>query len=542
VPEMEYDYIIVGSGSAGSVLANRLSAKPEIKVLLLEAGRSDNSFYVRMPAGIANLSGPRFNWGYETAPQAAMKGRRMYWPRGRLIGGSSSVNAMVYMRGQPADYDHWRQLGNAGWSYDDVLPYFKKAERNERLHDRFHGADGPLNVAERPYTNPLSHAFVEAAQQAGLPFNPDFNGALQLGCGLFQVTQKNGRRWSAASAYLHPAAARENLTIVTKAQATRVLIENGRAVGVEYARGRRRHTARASQEVVLAAGAINSPQFLLLSGIGPAEELRARGVSVVHDLPGVGKNLQDHLNVNIVQRAKRGSALDGKNRGLAPIGVALEYLFYGTGPGTSNVAEAGAFAISELGAANPDVQYHFIPAQVVNHARTPMDGDGVTVHACCLRPQSRGEIRLASTDPLQPPVMDPNYLAADYDLKVLIAGLRQGRDILAAQAFKPWLGEERLPGPAVQSNAELEDFIRATAETEYHPVGTCKMGSDPMAVVDEKLRVRGIERLRVIDASIMPAIVSGNTNAPVIMIAEKGAEMMLAAAGEKKELLRGGQN
>ena len=539
---MEYDYIIVGSGSAGSVLANRLSARPEIKVLLLEAGGSDNSFYVRMPAGIANLSGPRFNWGYETAPQAAMKGRRMYWPRGRLIGGSSSVNAMVYMRGQPADYDHWRQLGNAGWSYGDVLPYFKKAERNERLHDSFHGADGPLNVAESPYTNPLSHAFVEAAQQAGLPFNPDFNGALQLGCGLFQVTQKNGRRWSAASAYLHPAAARENLTIVTKAQATRVLIENGRAVGVEYARGRRRHTARALQEVVLAAGAINSPQLLLLSGIGPAEELRARGVSVVHDLPGVGKNLQDHLNVNIVQRAKRGSALDGKNRGLAPIGVALEYLFYGTGPGTSNVAEAGAFAVSALGAATPDLQYHFIPAQVVNHARTPMDGDGVTVHACCLRPQSRGEIRLASTDPLQPAVMDPNYLAADYDLKVLIAGLRQGRDILAAQAFKPWLGEERLPGPAVQSNAELEDFIRATAETEYHPVGTCKMGSDPMAVVDEKLRVRGIERLRVIDASIMPAIVSGNTNAPVIMIAEKGAEMMLAAAGEKKELLRGGQN
>jgi choline dehydrogenase-like flavoprotein len=539
---MEYDYIIVGSGSAGSVLANRLSARPEIKVLLLEAGGSDNSFYVRMPAGIANLSGPRFNWGYETAPQAAMKGRRMYWPRGRLIGGSSSVNAMVYMRGQPADYDHWRQLGNAGWSYGDVLPYFKKAERNERLHDSFHGADGPLNVAERPYTNPLSHAFVEAAQQAGLPFNPDFNGALQLGCGLFQVTQKNGRRWSAASAYLHPVTARENLTIVTKAQATRVLIKNGRAVGVEYARGRRRHTARASQEVVLAAGAINSPQLLLLSGIGPAEELRARGVSVVHDLPGVGKNLQDHLNVNIVQRAKRGSALDGKNRGLAPIGVALEYLFYGTGPGTSNVAEAGAFAVSALGAATPDLQYHFIPAQVVNHARTPMDGDGVTVHACCLRPQSRGEIRLASTDPLQPPVMDPNYLAADYDLKVLIAGLRQGRDILAAQAFKPWLGEERLPGPAVQSNAELEDFIRATAETEYHPVGTCKMGSDPMAVVDEKLRVRGIERLRVIDASIMPAIVSGNTNAPVIMIAEKGAEMMLAAAGEKKELLRGGQN
>jgi choline dehydrogenase-like flavoprotein len=531
VPETGYDYIIVGSGSAGSVLANRLSARPEIRVLLLEAGGSDNSLYVRMPAGIANLSGPRFNWGYETAPQAAMKGRRMYWPRGRLIGGSSSVNAMVYMRGQAADYDHWRQLGNAGWSYDDVLPYFKKAERNERLHDRFHGADGPLNVAERPYTNPLSHVFVEAAQQAGLPFNPDFNGAAQLGCGLFQVTQKNGRRWSAASAYLHPAAANRNLTVITKAQATRIVIENGRAIGVEYARGRRRHVAHASQEIVLAAGAINSPQLLLLSGIGPADELRARSIAATHDLPGVGKNLQDHLNVNIVQRAKRGSTLDGKNRGLAPLGVALQYLLARSGPGTSNIAEAGAFAISELGASTPDIQYHFIPAQVVNHARTPMDGDGITLHACCLRPHSRGEIRLASADPLEPPLIDPNYLAAGHDLKVLLAGLRQGRDILAARAFRPWLSEEKLPGVAVQSNAEAEDFIRATAETEYHPVGTCRMGRDPMGVVDENLRVRGIERLRVIDASIMPAIVSGNTNAPVIMIAEKGADMMLAAAG-----------
>jgi choline dehydrogenase-like flavoprotein len=527
--EAAYDYIIVGAGSAGSVLANRLSAQPEIKVLLLEAGGSDKSLYVRMPAGIANLAGPRFNWGYETAPQAAMKGRRMYWPRGRLLGGSSSVNAMVYMRGQPADYDHWRQLGNAGWSFADVLPWFKKAERNERLHDEFHGSDGPLNVAERPYTNPLSHVFVAAAQQASLPFNPDFNGAAQLGVGLFQVTQKNGRRWSAASAYLHPAAARENLTIVTKAQATRVLIEKGRAVGVEYARGRKRRVVSATREVVLAGGAINSPQLLMLSGIGPAAELRTLGVRVALDLPGVGKNLQDHLNVNIVRRAKRGSTLDGKSRGLAPIGVALEFLFYGTGPGTSNIAEAGAFALSHLGAATPDIQYHFIPAQVVDHARQPMDGDGVTLHACCLRPQSRGEIRLASSDPLAPPVLDPNYLAADYDLKILIEGLRQGREILAAPAFKPWLEEERLPGPAVQSDAELEDFIRATAETEYHPVGTCKMGSDAMAVVDEKLRVRGVERLRVIDASIMPAVVSGNTNAPVIMIAEKGADMMLAA-------------
>jgi choline dehydrogenase len=452
----------------------------------------------------------------------------VYWPRGRLVGGSSSVNAMVYMRGQPADYDHWRQLGNAGWSYDDILPLFKKSERNERLHDEFHGTDGPLNVAERPYTNPLSHVFVEAAQQAGLPFNPDFNGAVQLGCGLFQVTQKNGARWSAASAYLHPVAARENLTIVIKAQATRVLIENGRAVGVEYVRRRKRYTARAAQEVLLAGGAINSPQLLLLSGVGPAEELRKIGLPVTHDLPGVGKNLQDHLNVNIVQRATKGVTLDSKGRGLGTIPVALEFLLYKTGPGTSNVAEAGAFAMSNLGAATPDIQYHFIPAQVVNHARTPMDGDGVTLHACCLRPESRGEIRLASTDPLQPPVMDPNYLAADYDLKILVEGLRQGREILAAPAFKSWLGEERIPGAAIQSEAEIVEFIRATAETEYHPVGTCKMGSDPMAVVDERLRVRGIERLRVVDASIMPTLISGNTNAPTIMIAEKAAAMMLS--------------
>ena len=455
----------------------------------------------------------------------------MYWPRGRLVGGSSSVNAMVYMRGQPADYDHWRQLGNAGWSYADVLPLFKKAERNERLHDEFHGSDGPLNVAERPYTNPLSHVFVEAAQQAGLPFNPDFNGAVQHGCGLFQVTQKNGARWSAASAYLHPVAARPNLTILTKAQATRVLVEKGRAAGLEYVRRGRRHTARAAQEVLLAGGAINSPQLLLLSGVGPAEELRTLGVRVAHDLPGVGKNLQDHLNVNIVQHAVKGIALDGKGRGLAPVAVALQFLLFKTGPGTSNLAEAGAFAISNPTAATPDIQYHFIPAQVVDHARTAMDGEGITLHACCLRPQSRGEIRLASTDPLQPPVMDPNYLAADYDLKILIAGIKQGREILAAAAFKPWLGEERLPGAAMLSDAELEEFIRTTAETEYHPVGTCKMGSDPMAVVDERLRVRGIERLRVIDASIMPALVSGNTNAPTIMIAEKAAEMILAGRG-----------
>ncbi|MGA3310224.1 MAG: choline dehydrogenase [Xanthobacteraceae bacterium] len=524
-----YDYIIVGSGSAGSVLANRLSAKPEAKVLLLEAGGSDKSLFVRIPVGLGKLYSPRFGWEYETAPQRAMNGRRMYQPRGRMLGGSSSVNAMIYMRGQAVDYDRWRQLGNAGWSYADVLPFFKQSERNERLHDEFHGQDGPLNVAERPYTNPLSHVFVEAAQQARIPFNPDFNGAVQLGCGLFQVTQKNGERWSAASAYLHPVAARGNLTILTKAQATRIVIEHGRAVGVEYVRRGKRYTVRAEQEVLLAAGAINSPQLLLLSGIGPAGELRAMGVSIALDLPGVGKNLQDHLNVSIIQRTTQAITLDNKDRGLASLAVGLQWMLFRTGPGTSNAAEAGAFIVSSLGAATPDIEYHFLPAQVVNHGRTRIDGHGVTLHACCLRPESRGEIRLGSNDPLQPAVIDPNYLASDYDLKILIDGIRRGREILAAPAFRPWLGEERLPGAARQSNADIEAFIRATAETEYHPVGTCKMGNDPMAVVDDQLRVRGIERLRVIDASIMPILVSGNTNAPTIMIAEKGAEMVLNA-------------
>ncbi len=525
-----YDYVIIGAGSAGSVLANRLSADPAARVLLLEAGGSDKSLLVRMPAGIGRLDTPKFNWQYDTTPQPALKGRRLYWPRGKTLGGSSSINAMVYIRGQAADYDRWRQLGNAGWSYADVLPFFKKAERNERLHNQFHGSDGPLNVAERPYTNELSHVFVEAAQQAGIPLNPDFNGAGQQGCGLYQVTQRRGERWSAANAYLHPAASRPNLAMVPFAQATRVVIESGRAVGVDYVENGEQRHVRAEREVLLAAGAINSPHLLLLSGIGPAEELRAAGMPVVADLPGVGKNLQDHLNVNILQRTHRNITLDGKSRGLASVLVALQFALFKNGPGTSNVAEAGAFVSSRGEPQTPDIQFHFIPAQVVNHGRTILDGHGVTLHACCLRPESRGEIRLGTIDPLKPPLIDPNYLASGYDLKILIDGIRRGREILAAAAFKPFLGPERLPGAAVRSEAEIEEFIRATAETEYHPVGTCRMGADAMAVVDERLRLRDIGGLRVIDASIMPTLVSGNTNAPVIMIAEKGAAMVLEDA------------
>jgi choline dehydrogenase len=526
----EFDYIIVGSGSAGSVLANRLSADPKTTVLLLEAGGSDQSLLIRMPAGIAKLDTPQFNWRYDTAPQPAMKNRRMYWPRGKTLGGSSSINAMVYIRGQAQDYDRWRQLGNAGWSYENVLPFFKKAEHNERLADKFHGQDGPLNVAERPYTNKLSHVFVEAAEQAGIPFNPDFNGAWQHGSGLYQVTQKRGQRWSAANAYLHPVASRPNLTILPLAQATRIILEKTRARGVDYVKDGKSAAARARREVLLAAGAVNSPHLLLLSGIGPADELRAAGIGVAHDLPGVGKNLQDHINVNVIHAATQKITLDGKSRGLPSLLTALQFALFKSGPGTSNVAEAGAFLSTRGDQQIPDIQFHFIPAQVVDHGRTILDGHGVTLHACCLRPESRGEIRLAGADPLAPPVIDPNYLASGYDLKILIDGIRRARDVFAAKAFKPYLGAERLPGATLQSDAQLEEFIRATAETEYHPVGTCKMGSDGLAVVDERLRLRGIEGLRVIDASIMPTLVSGNTNAPTIMIAEKGAAMILEDA------------
>ncbi len=523
-----YDYIIVGAGSAGCVLAHRLSADPSIRVLLLEAGGRDDSFLIHMPAGIARLITPKVNWLYQTEPQAELHGRRLFWPRGKTLGGSSSINAMVYIRGQPQDYDHWCDGGNPGWAYRDVLPYFRRAENNEALHDAWHGRGGPLNVCDRRYTNPLSDLFVEAAVASGLARNADFNGPEQHGAGRYQVTQRDGRRCSAASAYLHPIAARRNLTVATGALALRILLEGRRAVGVEYARGGTPLAARAEREVLLAAGAINSPQLLLLSGIGPADELRAQGLTVRHDLPGVGRNLQDHLDVHVIRVCTRPVTLDPLARGLGAARTALRYALFKTGAGVSNVAEAGAFLRTGPEADTPDVQLHFIPAYVVDHGRRHMPGYGMTLHVCYLRPASRGTIRLASPDPAAPARIDPGYLSEPADLAPLIAGIRRARDIYAQAPLRAYLGPEVFPGEGRDSDAALEAFIRAAAETEYHPVGTCRMGSDAAAVVDPQLRVRGLDGLRVVDASVMPTLVSGNTNAPTIMIAEKAADLILS--------------
>lgn len=523
-----FDYVVIGAGSAGCVVASRLSEDPDCRVLLLEAGGPDRSPFIHMPAGITKLMESEYDWAFRTVPQPRMKGRRMYWPRGRTLGGSSSINAMIYVRGHARDYDHWRQLGNEGWSFEDVLPHFRKAENNEQFADALHARGGPLNVAALRYRNPLSETFLAAAEEAGIPRNPDFNGPEQDGCGFYQVTQKNARRCSAAVAYLRPAMGRPNLTIATRAQALGIMLEKGRAVGVRYAEGGVVKSARAEREVILCGGAISSPHLLLLSGIGPADELHAAGVECRHNLPGVGKNLQDHLNVNVIVRCEKPLTYDGQDRPLPSLVNGARFLLGKTGPATSNIAECGGFIRSSQSLETPDIQLHFIPAYVIDHARVKPGGHGMTLHVCVLRPESRGEIRLASADPLAPPAIDPNYLERPRDLKILVDGIRRGREIFASPAFRPYVGPERDPGSSRQSDEEIADYIAGHAETEYHPVGTCRMGQDEMSVVDERLRVRGLDGLRVVDASIMPTIVSGNTNAPAIMIGEKGAAMIAA--------------
>jgi len=526
-PTQAFDYIVIGAGSAGCVLANRLSEDPDVRVLLLEAGPRDWHPFIHMPAGLAKLVNRKgVNWDYDTAPEPQLGDRRLWWPRGKVLGGSSSINAMCYIRGVPADYDDWAALGASDWHWDAVLPYFRRSEGNARGDDALHGGDGPLSVSDLRHVNPLSRAFIEAAGQAGFPYNDDFNGHDQFGVGLYQVTQREGARCSAAVAYLEPAKARPNLTVVTGAQVNRISFDGGRASGVVYAtRGGAFHQP-ATREVLLCGGAINSPQLLMLSGVGPAAELRRHGIKVVHDAPGVGGNLQDHLDVCTLWHSTQRVSYDR----MSDLKVAFDYYLRGhRGPGSSNIAEAGGFVRSPLAPdERADIQFHFVPAMLDDHGRHRLPGDGYTLHACFLRPRSRGRITLASGRAGDKPRIEANYLSDEdgFDLKMMVECAKVSREILGQRAFDPYRGAPIFPARDDLTDAELVDFVRAKAESVYHPVGTCRMGGDDEAVVDPQLRVRGVEGLRVVDASVMPRLIGGNTNAPTIMIAERAADLI----------------
>ena len=526
----DFDYVIVGAGSAGCILANRLSADPQTRVCLLEAGPKDNRPWVHWPVGtLFLLRGRKRNWQFDTTPQAELGDRELYWPRGRMLGGSSSMNGMIYIRGHARDYEHWAELGNRGWGWNDVLPLFKREECFEGGTNDYHGGDGTLRVSGPRYVNPLSEAFVEACGEVGIPHNDDFNGPVQEGAGYYQVTIHEGKRWSSARAHLtDEVLARPNLTVLTGAHAPRVLCREGRATGVAYRQRGRDLEARARHEVILAAGAVQSPQLLMLSGIGPAAELTPQGIPLVRKLPGVGGNLQDHLDImiNVRSRTRHSFAIAASAVPRDTLHM-LRYAFRKRGLFSSNIAEAGAFVRTREDLEVPDVQYHMICALLEDHGRKLHYGYGYSLHCCPLRPYSRGRIGLRSADPMAYPNIDAGYLSDDRDMETMLAGLRIGRRILAATPFDRHRKREIAPGEEVQDESALREFVRQRAETIYHPVGTCKMGHDDMAVVDDRLRVHGLKGLRVADASIMPTLVGGNTNAASIMIGGKAADMIL---------------
>jgi choline dehydrogenase len=532
----EYDYIIVGAGSAGCVLAYRLGERPENKILVLEAGGKDHfwNWKIHMPAAFAYpLADDKLNWYYHTEPEPFMDGRRMYCPRGRVIGGSSSLNGMCYIRGHARDYDSWAQAGLRGWSYADILPYFRRAEDHELGGDDYHGANGPLHVSHGKTKNPLYAAWLEAGRQAGYPLTPDLNGYQQEGLGPMEMTTHRGRRWSAAKAYLRPAVARGNVEVQSRALTLRLLFEGRRAVGVEYASGGRVEQARAAREVIVAGGTINSPQILMLSGIGPADHLRQHGIAVVQDLPGVGQNLQDHIETYVQHRCLQPITLYPvlKNP-LRQLLVGIEWTLFGSGIGATNHFEAGGFIRSHAGVEHPDLQYHFLPIAASYDGSATQPGHGFQAHVGPMRPTSRGSVALKSADPRQAPAIQFNYLQTEQDRLEFRTGIKLTREIFVQKAFDPLRGPELAPGPDVKTDAEIDAHLRRKAESAYHPSCTCKMGlaTDPMAVVDDAGRVHGIERLRVIDASIMPNVVSGNLNAPTIMMAERLSDTILGKA------------
>lgn len=526
---MAYDYIITGAGSAGCVLAARLTEDPEIKVLLIEAGGSDRHPFFHMPAGFAKMTKGIGSWGWSTVPQKHMKDRVLWYTQAKVLGGGSSINAQIFTRGNPKDYDEWSELdGCKGWSFRDILPYFKRSEDNQRFSNAYHGTGGPLGVSAPINPLPINEAFIRAGQEYGLPYNPDFNGATQLGVGHYQITVRNARRSSTAVEYLKPARQRGNLTVITGRSVTRIVVKKGRAVGVELgAADGATETIRCERDVIVSSGTIGSARLLMVSGIGPADHLTSIGVPVVHDLPGVGSNLQDHLDLYVIAECTGSHTYDSYASWYRALGAGIQYLLYKKGPVASTLFETGAFAYADDAARSPDVQFHLGLGSGIEAGVAKLRNNGLTLNAAFIRPRSRGSVRLGSNDPAAMPLIDPNYFADPYDREISIKGLRIARELLQQPALKPFLLGERLPGPELVSDEDLFDYACRSGKTQHHPVGTCRMGHDAMAVVSpDDLRVHGISGLRVCDASIMPRLVSSNTNAATIMAGEKGSDII----------------